>query len=74
MVRHERRAPDRPLKRVRQLQVRLETLLRDARALRLEGAERTRDALAVATLLRRKRQSARGLPRDRSYSFPKSRS
>ncbi len=43
MVKHERRAPDRPLKRMRQLQVRLETLLRDARALRLEGAARTGD-------------------------------
>ncbi len=57
MVKHERRAPDRPLKRVRQLQLRLETLLRDARALRLEGADRTRDALGVPSMLRRKRRS-----------------
>jgi hypothetical protein len=53
--RPERRAADRPLKRVRQLQVRLDTLLRDARALRAEGAARTRNALAVKALLELKR-------------------
>jgi hypothetical protein len=55
----ERRSADRPVKRVRQLQDRLDVLLRDARALRAEGSVRTRNALEISALLRRKRRVAR---------------
>lgn len=57
-MKKERRGVDRPLKRVRQLQLRLDALLRDARALRLEGAERTRNAQALSAMLKRKRRSS----------------
>jgi type II secretory pathway component PulM len=55
-VARERRELDRPLKRIRQLQSRLETLLRDARELRSESIAHTNSVAAVSAELRRKRR------------------
>lgn len=43
-VERDRRSPDRPLKRLRQLQSRLDVLLRDSRSLRRESRVRRGDA------------------------------
>ncbi len=54
-VKQERRSVDRPIKRLRQLQSRLEVLIRDARVLRTEVLRST-DLGPLRELVRRKRR------------------